>query len=204
VVVHLARPVGLIREQEARWEVWVRRLSIRRDRCGSATGPAEFAWQVHAALESWTARADLKASILLALQGGAFIVAVTSQDAVFGRVRLSPALVSLAALGVLLAAMAMAAAATLPVLGSPRRLRRERAHSLVYFGHLRLWPAADLAARLAALTTPEQVDMLSAQLVAMSRLTWRKHRLLQGSVALTVVVLLALAAATVSPCLDGW
>ena len=37
--------------------------------------------------------------------------------------------------------------------------------------------------------------IVSAQLVAMSRLNWRKHRLLQGSVALTLLSMLALAGA---------
>ena len=92
-------------------------------------------------------------------------------------------------------AMALATVAVLPVLGSPRRHRGARADEWIYFGHVRLWEAGELAARLSRLTPHDEVRALSAQLVRMSRLNWRKHRLLQGSILLTVSAMVLMVAA---------
>lgn len=172
--------------------VWTHR-TVARGR------PAEFAWQVHAAVESWTARADLKASILLAFQGGVFVFAVSWRALVLDAPGRWPEVVGVVAVGVLVCAMGLAAIATLPMLGSSRRLRAEHQSHLVYFGHLRLWDPAELAARVSQVDAAEELRMLSWQLAATSRLTWRKHRLLQVSVVLTIVVMLGLAMAVVVP-----
>ena len=42
--------------------------------------PTEFAWRVHATQETWTTKADTKASILLAFEGGLGIVATSAAD----------------------------------------------------------------------------------------------------------------------------
>jgi len=140
--------------------------------------PSDFAWQVHAALEAWLARADLKASILLAFQGGAFIV-------VLGRP------VPLAGPALLLAAMAFAAVAVLPVLGSRQRLRRDHPTNFVYFGHLRWWRPNELAVKLDELSVQDTYRMLAEQLVRLSRMAWFKHRLIQVSVLVTAAALIA-------------
>src|SRR5262245_61596241 len=97
-----------------------------------------FAWQVHGALEAWGARVDVKVSILLAYQGGGFVLGVTSADLVRARTHVWSTVLA-TALCVLLLAMGVGAAAMVPVLGSSRRLRREYAANLIYFGHLRMW-----------------------------------------------------------------
>ncbi|WP_433213365.1 Pycsar system effector family protein [Dactylosporangium sp. CS-047395] len=137
----------------------------------------EFAWRVHAALESWTTRADVKASILLAVEGGAAVFVVGSPD----DHRSWPAAVILI---LLLAAMATTASVVLPILGPRRMHRAEFARHSVYFGHLRHWRPAELTAHLDTLTPADELAMLASQLVRMSRLNWRKHRLLQVSVLL--------------------
>src|SRR5262249_16190868 len=54
--------------------------SVRRYERGGSSQSVEFAWRVHSALEFWTAKVDMKASILLAFQGGGFIFAATSRE----------------------------------------------------------------------------------------------------------------------------
>jgi len=149
---------------------------------------AAFAWQVHGALEAWGARVDVKVSILLAYQGGGFVLGVTSMDSV--RSVAGPwSLVLAAAQCALLLAMCVGAAAMVPVLGSARRLRRERRRNWIYFGHVRTWNAPDLARRLADMTAEDEIAMLCQQLVALSRINWRKHRLLQVSVILALIAM---------------
>jgi hypothetical protein len=160
---------------------------------GSA-GPT-FAWHIHAAMESWTSRADLKASILLALQGAVLVAAITSA-AVVGRSGWAVT-VALGGIAVLMLAAGLTATATVPALGSTRAHRRASPNNFIYFGHVRHRPADRLAEQLAAVTEQDQVAMLARQLVVMSVLNWRKHRLLQISMLLTVTAVLMLIGAAV-------
>jgi hypothetical protein len=171
-------------------------------RYGSSRDPIEFGWQVHAVQEAWTARADLKASVLLAFQAGAFIFGVSARELVLPLDREWLGIVAAAA-GTLLLAITAAAVAVVPMLGSSWRHRRERPDNIVYFGHLRRWRAPELAAKLTRVTVREQADMLARQIVALSRLNWRKHRLLQISVAFTVLSMLTMSVVAVAPYL-GW
>lgn len=45
---------------------------------GDGRRRAEFAWRVHNAQESWASNADLKASILIALEGGALYAIISA------------------------------------------------------------------------------------------------------------------------------
>jgi Family of unknown function (DUF5706) len=181
--------------------VWYRSLSGRgHDRAPVATSSSAFGWQVHAALEAWTARADVKASILLAFQGGVLLFAVTSRTfLVDGRPESWSVALAVSGVCVLVGATALAAMAVLPVLGPVRRHRHDHPDNLIYFGHVRHWQAPQLAQRLAELTPGDEMRMLSVQLVAISRLSWRKHRLLQMSVLLTMAALVVLTAAVAMP-----
>jgi hypothetical protein len=172
-----------------------RRLSTREYRCHEESAPAEFAWRVHAALEGWIAKVDMKASVLLAFQAGAFIFAATSREVVVATADRRPLLAATTGMAMLVTAMALAATAILPVLGSSRRHRADYANEWIYFGHVRLWESTELAARLSRLSELDEVLALSAQLVRMSRLNWRKHRLLQASVLLTLLAMLAMMVA---------
>jgi hypothetical protein len=167
-------------------------------RAASQRSTIDFAWQVHAAMESSTSRADLKASVLLALQGGAIVVASTSQVVGADATSSGRAMVFAVGTAVLIVAMCLAAAALMPALGSPRRQRREHRRNIVYFGHIRMWPGDQLIRRLVALTDDEKVAMVAAQLAVLSRLNWRKHRLLQLSVVLTMLAFLGLVTAVVA------
>jgi hypothetical protein len=155
----------------------------------------EFAWNVHTTMEGWTARADLKASILLALQGGALFAIFTSEGLLTAARSRWPVVVTTVAVALLLVATGLSAAALMPALGSSRRLRAERKQQFVYFGHLRHWPADEFGRALVELTPRGEAVMLAEQIVRLGQLNWRKHRLLQVSVALTVLVLTAFAVA---------
>lgn len=142
-------------------------------------------------MEGWTGRADLKASILLALQGGALLAVFTSGELLDRARQQWTTLVAVAATGVLLLALSLSAAAMMPALGSRRRLQSEHLNQMVYFGHLRHWDSAGLADRLGRVSGREEAAMLAHQIVMLSRLNWRKYRLLQLSVGLTMIALLA-------------
>ncbi|WP_326563279.1 Pycsar system effector family protein [Micromonospora sp. NBC_01796] len=173
------------------------RQQVRRRRAAAGVraepGPGEnFAWQVHAAQESWTAQLDVKASILLAFEGGTIVVSVPTQGWLSAAATDGwPRYLGLAGIVTLVVAMVLTAVTIAPRLGSPRRHRIEYRDNLVYFGHLRLWSPPALGRRLDRLTLADHNQMLSRQLVVMSRLNWRKHRFLQVSI---VALLLALGA----------
>jgi hypothetical protein len=66
-----------------------------------------------------------------------------------------------------------------------REAKRDWRKGMIYFGHLRHWSPADLAKQL----TRKQVyeEQLAAQLVAMSRIAWKKHARLQWSVGFLIL-----------------
>jgi pycsar effector protein len=161
-----------------------------------APTPAEridFAWHCHSAQESWTAKVDTKASIVLTadLIGIAALVGVVARDYYHGwRDAQVVIAVALACVGIV-----ATIAAIFPMLG-PRR--PASVTNLVYFGQLRRRMAADVAAQLAGATTREFLDELSRQLVNMARLNWIKHRLLQCGLSFSVAAFLLAAIALVA------
>ncbi len=159
---------------------------------------AEFAWRVHVAQESWASRADVKASILLALEGGALyaVVSAASNGGLLTRLAGWHRAAELAGLAILLFAVSAAATAVFPRLGRTTKHNHGR-HDVIYFGRLRQWNATELRTRLASLTLDEELDALSRQLVQMSRQNWRKHRWVQISLVLALAGILMISAAAV-------
>ena len=137
-----------------------------------------FTWRLHAGLESMAARADTKAGILLAHQGGAFVLGVTATQ-----LENTGWAVGLA-LALVVAAMGAAIAVVVPVLRPRGWMTAE--DDIVYFGHLRAWQPPSLAERIEGLSKEDEIAMVTRQLVTLSRINWRKHRLLQISLSLTV------------------
>ena len=153
----------------------------------------EFAWRVHPALDAGIGKVDIKASILLAFQGGGFVYTTTSPEVLAAAERLPGVITGVRS--ILVIAMALSAIAILPFLGSSRRHRADHLQEWIYFGHVRLWQAVDLATRLSQLSEHDELVALSAQLVRMSRINWRKHRLLQVSVLLSLLAMAAMMVA---------
>jgi hypothetical protein len=155
----------------------------------------EFAWDVHRAQASWANNADVKASILLALEGGALYAAISALGdggllARPGGLRYPVA--SAIGISALLLAIVAAAIAIFPRLGQ-RDKDRDRHRQVIYFGDLRRWNATELSSHIAGLTKGEELDMLSRQLTEMSRHNWLKHRWVQVSLILSLAGILTIA-----------
>lgn len=144
----------------------------------------ENAWRIHAALADWTGKVDAKAAFAFTVESAALATLTAAlsaaPDTALGRLR-AGAPASLLAVGASLLALAVLLAALAVV---PRmRGRRTRSLSMgdfIYFGHVRHWEPDRLAA---ALRDTDPLPALSRQLVVMSQVAWRKHRLVQLSFA---------------------
>jgi hypothetical protein len=160
----------------------------------------EFAWRVHMAQVFWANNADVKASILLALEGGALYAVISSlgDGGLLARLGGRPYPVA-SAIGIfaLLLAIAAAAIAVFP------RLRkkdegRDRHRQVIYFGDLRHWKAAELSSHIAGLAKGEELDVLSRQLTEMSKHNWVKHRWVQISLILSLAGILSMVVSAVA------
>lgn len=158
----------------------------------------ESAWRIHAVLMDWTGKADAKAAVVLSLES-----AVMTAFAVLSGGRPHSAGPTVSALcywtggGLLVLSVAVCVLAVLPRLkgvGSGEQRRMD----YIYFGHLKRWDSQDLAE---ALPVHEVLPMLARQLVTLSRVCWRKHRLVQLSiiVACAGTLLSAVSALTAAP-----
>ncbi len=158
----------------------------------------DLAWRAHTAQERWTAKVDIKASVLLALEGGAIFATLTAN----GNMGLLSRLIGLGDLAQLLGIILLIGAVTtatwalIPQLGSAAEHRATHRDHTIYFGHLRHWDPAELAARLRTAGQEDPFPMLARQLVEMSKRNWTKHRKVQASLLLGVggVALIAMAA----------
>jgi len=65
-----------------------------------------------------------------------------------------------------------------------RRTKTEWRDDFIFFGHLRHWKDDDLAA---AWASHDPAPVLARQAVAMSKIAWRKHGLLQLSLTTAVL-----------------
>lgn len=153
------------------------------------------AWKIHDAVVSWTSNVDSKASFALAIESGV----VAGVIALAGDNRRLSHLSDCWAEAAFWVGVACFVAALLLVVGvvTPQirssETEAEWPDRFIFFGHLRHWAEADLAR---ALQERDILPVLSHQLVVMSKIAWRKHRLLQGSMVLAVVgsVLVGVAA----------
>lgn len=156
----------------------------------------EFAWRVHSAIVDWTGKVDSKASFALTIESAVLggVVALSTPDGVLGTLHGVGDLVPYRA-GVVLLALAVLCAvlAVIPQVRA-RQTTQGWEDNVVYFGHLRHWDAAKLAATYAELVP---LPVLARQNVAMSKIAWRKHRLVQLSLALAVIGSLAVTLAAV-------
>lgn len=150
----------------------------------------EFAWKVHAALIDWTGKVDTKASIALSLEAAVLVLVIAQSESGKPLAGLDDFALLLFRVGFcsLLASIALSLLVVVPQL-KRRKIKPAAPQGMIYFGHLRL-------------RTPEQVEeslrdserwlpALSRQLVEMSRIAWRKHAFLQGSLVLVAVSAIA-------------
>jgi hypothetical protein len=160
-----------------------------------------FGWRAHQAQEAWTAKVDVKANIVLALDGAVLvaIVAGHNKDGMLTNLSGWRDLIHVGAAVLLLCALGLAGLVVRPALGPRRIHRRQHRDHVIYFGHLRHWDPQQLAIKLRTLTPTEETDQIAQQLIAMSKRNWWKHRFLQWSLYATAVAALLLAVATLWP-----
>jgi hypothetical protein len=168
---------------------------------GKDNRAAEFAWHVHAAQESWANNADVKASILLALEGGGLYAIISSLG--------SGGLLARAGgwqhhvadpIGMFSLLLAILAA-TIAIFPRLRHKARDhkRQRQAIYFGDLRRWSSTELTGYLAGLTEKNELDALSRQLIDMAGHNWVKHRWVQLSLFLAIagIFIISIAALAV-------
>ncbi|MFL0358592.1 Pycsar system effector family protein [Curtobacterium flaccumfaciens] len=146
----------------------------------------DTAWRLHASAQDWVGKVDAKASFAFGLEVAVITaaVALTSQGKMFHSLD-SWYEVTLFILGMVMLGVAVVVAS---LVVAPRiRTRKSAAPTssdFIYFGHLKDWSASDLKN---ALLTGSPLEGLSSQLVVVSKIAWRKHRLVQASVWLSML-----------------
>jgi hypothetical protein len=155
----------------------------------------EFAWRVHTAITDWTAKVDVKASIVLALEtaGFAALVAVSRDHEALSHLVGASLWLYRAGIVALVAAVSLAGAVVMPQLRSHGS--KNRHDGLIYFGHLRQQNPAELKRRLDGLDPSGELDELAYQLIQTSNIAWKKHRRLQASLLLSAASAILLAGA---------
>jgi hypothetical protein len=159
-----------------------------------------FAWRIHGAQTSWANNADVKASILLALQGGALyaIISALGSGGLLARPDgWSYPTANVIGILALLLAIVSATIAIFPRLGKESK-DLEQHRQVIYFGDLRRLSANELSGHIAGLTESEELRALSQQLTEMSRSNWVKHRWVQVSLILSLTGILAVAVSAVT------
>jgi hypothetical protein len=138
----------------------------------------EFGWKAHDTQGEWTAKVDVKASILLASQVGLLLVAAAVASS--KELTVTPLVGGLALIGLalLIASGVATASAVYPILErSP-----EQGFDLLYFGDVRRMSDEQVIQGIEQMSGEEELESLARQLTRMSRGNWRKHRLLQVSI----------------------
>lgn len=161
-------------------------------------GPGEdFGWRVHSLLDDWTGRVDNKASIALAIESAAFAFVVTQakKGGEFAALGDCEQWWFRAGLALMLLSILLSLLVVLPQLNR-RKSAKEWRSNAIYFGHLRHWDPDDLAARLRSDKPP--TDELARQMVAMSKIAWRKHSWLQASLACLAAAVAVLTGVAIS------
>lgn len=146
-----------------------------------------YAWRVHQALHDWTAKVDAKASVILTLETAilGLIVAFAQSGKRLDRLTALETWTFAAGLALLVGAIVLAGSAVFPQLNR-REARRNWRGNYVYFGHLRRWSPEELVAALEDGGEQRNKLVLSTQLIALSKIIWRKHSFLQYSMGLVV------------------
>ncbi len=138
----------------------------------------DFAWKAHEAQGEWTARVDVKASILLASQVGLLLVAAAvASSRNLSDTPLAGVLGFIAA-ALLIAGGAAAAAAVYPMLENSK----SGGTDLLYFGRVRRMTGDEVIRGIREMSPAEELQSLAGQLTRISKANWRKHRLLQVSI----------------------
>lgn len=146
------------------------------------SAPEDFAWNIHQSLQDWTAKVDIKASIIMTLEAGLSSIILAFSGPIRFPNHPDRALfwVHRSGLVLLFVSIALAGAALFPQIRH-RASARSWQDNYLYFGHIRHWQPTELTAELLSGKARRHLHALSTQLVVMSRVVWRKHVALQCS-----------------------
>ncbi|MGP6175366.1 Pycsar system effector family protein [Corynebacterium sp. A21] len=152
--------------------------------------PVDTAWKIHAVLVDWTGKVDTKASFALTIESAllAGVVTLSSEGRVFHHLHGWAVVWYVLGILLLVAGVLCAAWVVRPRLRAGN-LEAEAADNFVYFGHLRHLTPEIVQERLQGTAL---ISVLSKQLVEMSKITWKKHRLVQWSMSLAPIGVVAL------------
>ncbi|MEW2194056.1 Pycsar system effector family protein [Streptomyces microflavus] len=148
----------------------------------------DIAWRIHAVLMDWMGKIDAKATFALSLELAILTALATLTVADGPRpLHLHKATIAVAAywvaFGLLVASVMLSVYAVAPRLRT-ENAARDRSGGFIYFGHLRHWNPAALTE---AISTERVLPVVSQQLVEVSRICWRKHRIVQCSLILAAL-----------------
>lgn len=148
----------------------------------------EYAWRVHQALHDWTAKVDAKASVVLTLETAILGLVVTFAQTGhrFSHLSTLETWVFQGGVTLLVLAIILAGSAVFPQLNR-RDAARNWQTNYVYFGHLRHWTPSDLVSTLGNGNSEHNKLILGTQLIALSKIIWRKHAFLQYSMCMVVL-----------------
>jgi hypothetical protein len=156
----------------------------------STASSLDYAWKVHDAIGDWTARVEVKASVVLGLEGASIaLIADGAADGVFKHLSTTATALLWTSLICLFGSTLVSIAAVFPQLRR-RASRSSWANGVIYFGHVRLWKPNDLAEQLTRLDDSGWMSIVAQQLVDSSKVAWRKHAFMQVSMALLLVSVL--------------
>lgn len=161
------------------------RAGRRPERVGHAQA-VDTAWRIHTSLADWTSKVDNKAVFALSIESA--VLAATAALAGGSRspfdVSTTPGVWLLRIAMALLAAAALLSIAVVIPRMRGAGVRQDWPDNFTYFGHLRLWEPAALAARL---RDADPLTSLSRQIVAMSQIAWRKYALVRLSLLIAAI-----------------
>jgi hypothetical protein len=158
--------------------------------------PIDTAWHIHDALCDWTGKVDAKASFALSIESAvliAILALATDDHRLTNLHHVSRVLFLAGIVGVIVGVLA-AVVAVCPQIRE-KEVNESWQDNMIFFGHLKHWKQDALTA---ALKSHELLPMLSRQLIVMSEIAWKKHRLLQVSLICAVIgtALVGIAAMT--------
>lgn len=150
------------------------------------------AWKVFDAQNSWIERADVKASIILALEAAilGFVVVLSANHQVLSALHGLKRAVDVAADALLLLSVLTSLSAITPHLGRTKAATQTK--GIIYFGQLRHLAPQELG-RAFRESHPTNEDV-SEQVVILAAVSWRKHVKLQYSIIMLVTGVLLLTA----------
>lgn len=152
--------------------------------------PIENAWKIHAALVDWTGKVDTKASFTLTIESAllAGVMALSGENRALSNLCGLPAFLYVVGISLLVVAVCYAVLVVRPRLRSKNLTAEARQH-YIYFGHLRKLKPSMVRDHLE--NTPV-LPVLSKQLVEMSKIAWDKHKMVQRSMTIAPLGLVAL------------